>query len=92
MAAFIIDNSELHSQKYFKMGMEPDVREFLIRIVQTLSMGMLWLLINMTIGIYFNLAFFEDKPAIVNYIYYAWFILSLGLLLFYFKKKWKGKM
>jgi len=72
--------------------MEPEVREFLLRIVQTLSMGMLWLLINMTTGIYFNLAFFDDKPSFVNYIFYVWFLISLGLLLFYFRKKWKGKM
>ncbi|UAY51952.1 hypothetical protein [Ferruginibacter albus] len=74
------------------MSMEPEVKEFLLRIIQTLSMGMLWLLVNMTIGIYFNWAFYEDKPSLANYIFYAWFLISLGLLLFYFYKKWKGKL
>ena len=38
-------------------GMEPDVREFLVRIMQTISMSIVWLLVNMTLGIYFDLPF-----------------------------------
>ena len=73
-------------------GMEPDVKDFLVRIVNSLAMGLLWLLINMTIGIYFQFAFFEDKPSIGNYIFYAWFLISLALLIFYFRKKWKERL
>jgi hypothetical protein len=73
-------------------GMEPDVREFLVRIMQTISMSVVWLLVNMTLGIYFDFAFFENKPSIGNYIFYVWFIISFILLLRYFHKKWKGKL
>jgi ABC-type uncharacterized transport system permease subunit len=68
---------------------EPEIRAFLIRIVQTISMGILWLLLNMTFGIYFSLAFFEGHPTIGNYIYYVFFLISLAALIFYFIKKWK---
>jgi len=74
------------------MGMEPDVREFLIRIVQSLSMAMVWLLVNMTLGIYFGLGFFENTPTLWNYIFYVWFLASLVLLILYFRKKWKGHL
>ena len=70
--------------------MEPDVRDFLLRIVNTISMGLVWLLVNMSVGIYYGFAFFEDKPSLGNYIFYVWFILSMVLLLRYLKKKWKG--
>lgn len=70
--------------------MEPDVKEFLLRIVQTISMAIVWLLINMSVGIYFGFAFFDDTPSLGNYIYYVWFVVSFGSLIFYFKKKWKG--
>lgn len=70
--------------------MEPEVKEFLIKIVQSLSMGMLWLLVNMSIGIYYGFAFFEGSPTLGNYTYYAGFIISLVLLILYLKKKWKG--
>jgi hypothetical protein len=72
--------------------MEPDVKEFLVRIMQTISMSVVWLLVNMTLGIYFNFAFFEHAPSIWNYLFYLWFLISFGLLLYYFHKKWKGKL
>ncbi len=70
--------------------MEEDVKEFLIKIVQSISMGLVWLLANMSIGIYFGFAFFEGRPSIGNYIYYTVFILSLLALINYLRKKWKG--
>lgn len=73
-------------------GMEPDVREFLVRIMQTISMSVVWLLVNMTLGIYYNLAFFDITPSIWNYLFYLWFLISFGLLLYYFHRKWKGKL
>jgi Mg2+ and Co2+ transporter CorA len=70
-------------------GMEPEVKDFLSKISTSLSVGLLWLLINTTIGIGFNFAFFEDKPSIGNYIFYAWFLISLYLLIVFYRKKWK---
>jgi uncharacterized membrane protein YcaP (DUF421 family) len=70
--------------------MEPEVRAFLVRIMQSLSMTMVFLLINMTIGIYFNFAFFDDTPSLGNYIYGIFLIASFILLIVYLKRKWKG--
>ena len=39
--------------------MEDDVKEFLVKIMQSISMGLVWLLVNMSIGIYYGFAFFE---------------------------------
>jgi hypothetical protein len=69
--------------------MEPEVRAFLIRIAQTISIVLLWMLINLVAGIKFNLAFFEDRPAWFNYLYYVLFVASLGLLIWHLRKKWK---
>ncbi len=70
--------------------MEPDVRIFLVTIVQTISMAMLWMLVNMTAGIYYGLGFFEKSPWWGNYVFYCWLLLSFVWLIKYFKKKWKG--
>ncbi|MBC7889931.1 MAG: hypothetical protein H7Z13_18805 [Ferruginibacter sp.] len=70
--------------------MEPEVKEFLIKIVHSLSMGLVWLLINMSIGIYYGFAFFEGSPTIANWLYYIGFLVSLALLILYLRKKWKG--
>jgi hypothetical protein len=70
--------------------MEDDVKEFLIKIMQSISMGLVWLLANMSIGIYYGFAFFEGLPSIGNYIYYTVFLISLIALVIYLRKKWKG--
>ncbi len=70
--------------------MEPEVREFLVKIMQSISMGMVWLLVNMSIGIYYGYAFFEESPTMGNYFYWIAFLASLVALILYLKKKWKG--
>ncbi len=69
--------------------MEPDVRNYLSKILSSISMTLLWMLINSTIGIGLNYAFFDGKPSMANYIFYVWFLISLGLLVRYLYKKWK---
>ena len=69
--------------------MEPDIKSYLSRILSSISMTILWLLINSTVGIGLNYAFFENKPSLANFIFYAWLLLSLFLLVLYLRKKWK---
>jgi hypothetical protein len=65
-------------------GLEPEVKDFLKRIVWSVFFGLLWLMLNTTMGIYFNLLFVEDKIRIGNIAYYLFLLLSLaGLIWFY---------
>lgn len=73
-------------------GMEPDAQEFLKRIIQTVSMGILFLLIHMTIGLYLNWAFFEGRPHIGNILYYLFFLASFAGLIYFYYRLWKGKL
>jgi hypothetical protein len=70
--------------------MEPEVKAFLVLIIQSLSMVLLWMMVNMTAGIYFNLAFFEDRLSFWNILYYIFLLASFVSLLLYLRKKWKG--
>jgi hypothetical protein len=69
--------------------MEPDIKNFLSKVLSSFSMSLLWLLVNSTIGIAFNYAFFENKPSVGNYVFYLWFLISLFFLIAYLRKKWK---
>jgi hypothetical protein len=69
--------------------MEQETRDFLAKIATSISVGLLWLLINSTIGIAYNFAFFEGRPQVGNYIFYVWFLTSLIWLISYYRKKWK---
>jgi len=71
------------------MGMEDETRAFLIRIMQTVSIVLLWMMVNVFIGIYKNYAFFEDRPNWKNYVYYAFLLISLVILIIHLKRKWK---
>ena len=70
--------------------MEPDVKFFLLTIVQSISMVLLWMLLNMTFGIYYDFAFFDKTPTLGNYLYDLFLVSSFVFLVIYLKRKWKG--
>ena len=72
-------------------NMEDDTRRFLNKIVTTLGLGLLWLFITMTMGIYNGWFFFNQKPTTGNYIFYGWAVLSLIGLLYILRRIWKEK-
>jgi hypothetical protein len=69
--------------------MEEETRIFLIRIINTISIVLIWMIIQMTWGIYMGWAFFEAKADWHNFLYYAFFLGSLGWLIVHLKRKWK---
>ena len=71
--------------------MEEDAKQFLLRVVRSLTAALLWLIINMTLGIYFGLLLFEHVPTTGNIIFYLWFILSIGMLIRYLLRTWWPK-
>lgn len=71
------------------MGMEDETRAFLVKIMQTISIVLLWMMINVFAGIYKGYAFFENKPDWTNYMYYFLFLASLIALVIHLRRKWK---
>lgn len=69
--------------------MDPEVKKYFRKIVYSLSVGLLWLMINVTAGIYFGLGFVEGKLTAGNILFYIFFPASLLLMLLYFYKIWK---
>lgn len=69
--------------------MEPDVRKFLATIVQTVSMTILWMLLNTVFGIKMELLFLDEKITIWHGVYYVCLIASFIALVLYIRKKWK---
>jgi ABC-type glycerol-3-phosphate transport system permease component len=72
------------------MGMEDDTRAFLVLIVNTIAIVLLWMIANVLFGIYWGYGFYEDKLSWKNIIYY---ILAAGTFIFmirHIRRKWKG--
>ena len=68
--------------------MEPGVKEYLLRIVNTLALGLLWMAINSTAGIMYDLAFVHDHVTVGNIIFFIWFALSLTAYLWWVIRLW----
>jgi hypothetical protein len=71
------------------MGIENDTKEFLVRIIQTISWVMIWMLVNTYIGIYKDYGFFENRPNWTNYLFYLFLIGSFIALVIHLRRKWK---
>jgi hypothetical protein len=69
--------------------MEPEIREFFRRIVSSLSLLILWMIINLTLGIRLNLAFIETKIRWYNIVFYIWLTASLVVLIWLCLKIWQ---
>jgi FtsH-binding integral membrane protein len=72
-------------------GMEEDASRFLRKIVWSLSSGLLWLFINLGIGIYNGWMVPEKNITAGNIIFYIWMALSLGALIWVNWRIWGKK-
>jgi len=69
--------------------MEPDARELLVKVSKSLGTGLIWLMVNMTLGIYMGWLFFGDHMTTGNFVFYGFMIISLGGLIWYQIRIWK---
>lgn len=71
------------------MGMEDDTRYFLILIVNSIALVLMWMLAGVFFGIYLNYGFFEQRPDWKNILFYILFLTSLFFLLKHLRRKWE---
>ena len=69
--------------------MEDETRAFLILIVNSIALVLLWMIANMMVGIYMGLAFFEHSPSWKNILYYLVALVTFVLVIKRLVKKWK---
>jgi len=70
-------------------GAEPDIKEFLIKILQAVTALVVWAVITMFFGLYLEWAHIYGRFNILNAIFYTWFVVSLPGLIYFFYKVWK---
>jgi hypothetical protein len=72
-------------------GVEPEVQDFLKKVLRSVFFGLFWLIINMTLGIYFEFLFFEGRPSPGNILYYLFLLGSLFALVRFYYITWNRK-
>ena len=73
-----------------EQGWDRGVKRFFVKILNSISMGLVWLLACITAGIYFKLGFIGYKPAIYTILFYACMIITLVLLIRYLYRLWRN--
>ena len=69
--------------------MEPEVRRFLRRVLFSVIFGIIWLFVNMTLGIYYDLMPIYGRPDLWNILFYCFFLGTGALYTLYLYRAWK---
>lgn len=70
-------------------GWDPEVRNYFRRIINTIGIGLLWLITVVFAGIYHKLAFPGSTPAAYVIIFYTIAVISFFFLLRYYYRLWR---
>jgi hypothetical protein len=73
----------------YNSGMDPEIKKYFRKILNSFSLGALWLIGIATLGIFFRLGIVTNGIQWYNILFYFVFILSLFVLLRYNYKAWK---
>jgi ABC-type glycerol-3-phosphate transport system permease component len=71
-------------------GMEPDTKKYLLKVLNSLFVGLLWLSLNVLGGLYLGYGIIDKKLSLYNIFFFVWFLLSLLALLYYYYRTWKN--
>ncbi|MHA4809253.1 hypothetical protein ACX0G9_14170 [Flavitalea flava] len=72
-------------------NIEPDIQDFLKKIVSSIFLSLIWMMVNMTLGIYFGLFFPDGKFGIGNLLFYIFLLGTFFFLLRFLYRTWKKK-
>jgi len=76
----------------YNTGMDPEVKKYFRKIIKSFSVGLLWLVVIATAGIFFKLGEVGKGTQLQNIIFYFIFAVSFILLMWYYYKIWKDKI
>jgi Kef-type K+ transport system membrane component KefB len=76
----------------YDRGMDPEVKRYFRKIMNSFSYGLLWMLFTMTTGLYFDLASIHNGIAWYNIVFYAIALTTFLGLVFYLYRVWSGKV
>ena len=69
--------------------MEPEIKEFFRRLSLSIGLCIIWMAINIVIGVKLGYAFYEGKIQTGNIVFYIWVVASFIGLLWVYMRIWK---
>src|SRR5687768_1238484 len=74
----------------FNQGMDPAVKKYFRKIVNSFVAGLVWLMTMAMSGIYYQLAVVQGELRWYNILFYTVFVVTLIWLIRYFYRSWKA--
>ena len=71
-----------------EQGWDPDVKKFLLKVLNSISLVLFWMMTFATAGIYFELGYTIGKPIIYPIIFYTAMAVTLFFLVRHLIKVW----
>lgn len=72
-----------------EQGWDPEVFKYFLKILSTISYGLLWLMSTVTAGVYFELGWTGVRPLYAVILFYVIAVAAFILLLRYYYRLWK---
>lgn len=72
----------------YDRGMDPEVKRYFKKIMNSFSFGLLWMISVATAGLYFDLGFARDGIKWYNIVFYAIAVTSFIGLIYYYHRLW----
>ncbi|MBS1747414.1 MAG: hypothetical protein JST21_14700 [Bacteroidetes bacterium] len=69
--------------------MEPEIREFFKRLSLCIGTIVIWMMINMIMGVKLGYAFFKGSIQLGNIVFYIWALVSFIFMVRIFFRIWK---
>lgn len=69
--------------------MEPEVAAFLKKVSKSILIAIIWLSITAAAAIKGDNAFVHDHITLSNALFYIWFLASIVVLVWLYKKMWR---
>ena len=71
-----------------EQGWDPEIKSFFKKIINSISITLLWLMVMATAGLYFGLAFSNGKPILYTILFYIILAGSFAWLIVYLYRTW----
>lgn len=73
----------------YTQGMEPEVREYLKKVISSFFVGLFWMILAMFFGLFIGFAVPVRGIHWYNIAYYIYFFASLAWVLRYYYRLWR---
>jgi hypothetical protein len=75
----------------YNSGMDPEVKKYFRKIINSASVVIFWLLSISTLGLFFDLGIIHEGIRWYNILFYSIFLISMAGIVYYLVRVWRKK-